>query len=127
MPLPPRNQPMRHQYIAEWKHDDIANIDCRCAKFHQQLCFCADQWAHAAAARPDPDTRTLPAVILKRRTTGLLTPIGDAAAFASAVARLLDAPDERARLAAAAAARVAAHHDEDAAARALAVALRSLR
>ncbi|MDI1284121.1 MAG: glycosyltransferase family 4 protein [Reyranella sp.] len=70
-------------------------------------------------------TGGVPAVVADG-VTGLLTPIGDATAFASAVARLLDAPDERARLAAAAAARVAAHHDEDAAARALAVALRSL-
>ena len=71
-------------------------------------------------------TGGVPAVVADG-TTGVLTPIGDAAAFASAVARLLDAPDERARLAAGAAARVAAHHDERAAARALAVALRSLR
>ncbi|MDP1753533.1 MAG: glycosyltransferase family 4 protein [Reyranella sp.] len=71
-------------------------------------------------------TGGVPAVVADG-TTGLLTPIGDAAAFASAVARLLDAPDERARLAAAAAARVAAHHDESAAARALATALRGLR
>ena len=71
-------------------------------------------------------TGGVPAVVADG-VTGLLTPIGDAAAFASAVARLLDAPEERARLAAAAVARVAAHHDEDAAARALAVALRSLR
>lgn len=71
-------------------------------------------------------TGGVPAVVADG-VTGLLTPIGDAVAFASAVARLLDAPDERARLAAAAAARVSVHHDEDAAARALAVALRSLR
>jgi glycosyltransferase involved in cell wall biosynthesis len=71
-------------------------------------------------------TGGVPAVVADG-VTGLLTPIGDATAFASAVARLLDAPEERARLAAAAAARVAAHHDEDAAARALAIALRSLR
>jgi glycosyltransferase involved in cell wall biosynthesis len=59
--------------------------------------------------------------------TGLLTPIGDAAAFATAVARLLDDPAERARLAAAARYRVAAHHDLQAAGHALAAALRSLR
>ena len=52
--------------------------------------------------------------------TGLLTPVGDAPAFAAAVARLLEAPAERARLAAAASDRIAAHHDERAAARALA-------
>jgi len=34
--------------------------------------------------------------------TGILTPVGDAAAFAAAVAHLLDDPDERARLARAA-------------------------
>jgi glycosyltransferase involved in cell wall biosynthesis len=59
--------------------------------------------------------------------TGLLTQAGDAPAFASAVARLLAAPAERARLAAAAKDRIAAHHDERAAARALAAALRTLR
>ncbi|MDP1966236.1 MAG: glycosyltransferase family 4 protein [Reyranella sp.] len=71
-------------------------------------------------------TGGVPAVVAED-ITGLLTPIGDAAAFAAAVARLLDAPAERARLAAAAAARVANHHDERAAARALATALRSLK
>jgi glycosyltransferase involved in cell wall biosynthesis len=59
--------------------------------------------------------------------TGLLTPIGDAAAFAAAVARLLDSPAERLRLGAAASARVATHHDERAAAHALAAALKTLR
>jgi glycosyltransferase involved in cell wall biosynthesis len=71
-------------------------------------------------------TGGVPAVVTEG-VTGLLTPIGDAAAFAAAVARLLDAPDERARLAAAAAARVANHHDERAAAHALAAALGTLR
>ena len=71
-------------------------------------------------------TGGVPAVVADG-ISGLLTPIGDAAAFASAVARLLDAPKERARLAAAASARVAAHHDEAAASRALTAALRSLR
>jgi glycosyltransferase involved in cell wall biosynthesis len=59
--------------------------------------------------------------------SGLLTPVGDAPAFAAAVARLLDDPAERARLAAAARDRIAAHHDERAAGHALAAALRTLR
>jgi glycosyltransferase involved in cell wall biosynthesis len=71
-------------------------------------------------------TGGVPAVVAEG-VTGLLTPIGDATAFAAAVARLLDAPAERARLATAAATRVANHHDEHAAARALATALRTLR
>ena len=71
-------------------------------------------------------TGGVPAVVADG-VTGLLTPIGDPVAFASAVARLLDAPESRARLGAAAAARVAARHDETAAARALAAALRRLR
>ena len=81
-----------------------------------------------AAGLPVVAGRTggVPAVVADG-VTGLLTPIGDAAAFAAAVARLLDSPAERARLSAAAAARVAAHHDEAAASRALAAALRSLR
>lgn len=81
-----------------------------------------------AAGLPVVAGRTggVPAVVAED-VTGLLTPIGDAAAFAAAVARLLDAPAERARLAAAAAARVVNHHDERAAARALATALKTLR
>ena len=81
-----------------------------------------------AAGLPVVAGRTggVPAVVADG-VTGLLTPISDAAAFADAVARLLDAPSERARLAAAACARVASHHDERVAARALAVALRTLR
>jgi glycosyltransferase involved in cell wall biosynthesis len=58
---------------------------------------------------------------------GLLTPIGDAQAFAAAVVRLLDHSDERARLAANTAARIAARHDDRAAAHALAAALGTLR
>ena len=81
-----------------------------------------------AAGLPVVAGRTggVPAVVADG-VTGLLTPIGDAAAFAAAVAWLLESPAERARLSAAAAARVAAHHDEAAASRALAAALRSLR
>jgi glycosyltransferase involved in cell wall biosynthesis len=71
-------------------------------------------------------TGGVPAVVAEN-VTGLLTPVGDAVAFAAAVARLLDAPAERARLAAVAGPRMAAHHDERAAARALASALRTLR
>ncbi len=59
--------------------------------------------------------------------TGLLVPIGDAAAFADAVARLLDEPELRARIGAAARQRIASQHDEPAAARALAAALATLR
>jgi glycosyltransferase involved in cell wall biosynthesis len=81
-----------------------------------------------AAGLPVVAGRTggVPAVVAEG-VTGLLTPIGDAAAFAAAVARLLDAPAERTRLGTAAAARVAHHHDERAAARALATALRLLQ
>jgi glycosyltransferase involved in cell wall biosynthesis len=81
-----------------------------------------------AACLPVVAGRTggVPAVVAEG-VTGLLTPIGDAAAFAAAVARLLDSPAERARLGVAAAARVAAHHDERAAAHVLASALESLR
>ncbi len=81
-----------------------------------------------AAGLPVVAGRTggVPAVVADG-VTGLLTPIGDAAAFAAAVAWLLDRPAERARLAAAASARVAAHHDERAAAHALAAALKTLR
>ena len=68
----------------------------------------------------------MPAVVADG-VTGVLTPVGDADAFASAGARLLEAPADRARLGAAAALRIASHHDERAAARALAAALRTLR
>jgi glycosyltransferase involved in cell wall biosynthesis len=73
-----------------------------------------------AAALPVVAGRTggVPAVVADNET-GLLTPVGDARAFADAVGRLLDDPARRAELAAAAAARVAARHDECAAARAL--------
>jgi len=67
------------------------------------------------------------AAIVADGLTGLLTPMGDAAAFAAAAARLLDAPAERARFAAAARTRIAAHHDERAAAHALAAALKTLQ
>jgi glycosyltransferase involved in cell wall biosynthesis len=81
-----------------------------------------------AAGLPVVAGRTggVPAVVADG-VTGLLAPVGDANAFASAVARLLEAPAERARLAAAARSRIAAHHDERAAAHALADALRTLR
>ena len=70
-------------------------------------------------------TGGVPAVVADG-ITGLLTLVGDAPAFAAAVAWLLDRPAERARLAAAAAKRIAGHHDERVAARALASALRML-
>ena len=81
-----------------------------------------------AAGLPVVAGRTggVPAVVADG-VTGLLTPVGDAVAFAAAVRRLLDDPAERARLGTAAALRVASHHDERAAARALAAALRTLR
>ena len=71
-------------------------------------------------------TGGVPAVVADG-VSGLLTPVGDAAAFAKAVAHLLDTPGERARLAAGASARVAAHHDERSAVHALAAVLRTLR
>jgi glycosyltransferase involved in cell wall biosynthesis len=81
-----------------------------------------------AAGLPVVAGRTggVPAVVADG-VTGFLTPVGDARAFASAVARLLEAPAERVRLAAAARERIAAYHDERAAAHALAAALRTLR
>jgi glycosyltransferase involved in cell wall biosynthesis len=81
-----------------------------------------------AAGLPVVAGRTggVPAVVADG-VTGVLTPIGDAAAFATATGRLLDDPKERARLAKAACARINARHDERAAARALAAALRMLR
>jgi len=80
-----------------------------------------------AAGLPVVAGRTggVPAVVA-HEVTGLLTPIGDAPAFAEAVARLLDAPGQRARFAAAARHRIVALHDEHAAVRALAAALRRL-
>ncbi|MFO1160054.1 MAG: glycosyltransferase family 4 protein [Reyranellaceae bacterium] len=80
-----------------------------------------------AAGLPVVAGRTggVPAVVA-HGSTGLLTPIGDASAFAAAVARLLDAPDERARFSAAARHRIATLHDERAATKALAAALRLL-
>jgi glycosyltransferase involved in cell wall biosynthesis len=80
-----------------------------------------------AAGLPVVAGRTggVPAVVADG-LTGLLTPVGDAAAFAAAVAQLLDQPVERSRLAANARARIASHHDERAAAASLAAALRIL-
>jgi len=71
-------------------------------------------------------TGGVPAVVADGQS-GLLTPVGDAAAFASAIGQLLDDPAERARLSAGASAYAAAHHDERAAARVLAAALRLVR
>src|SRR5476649_2715202 len=80
-----------------------------------------------AAGLPVVAGRTggVPAVVADG-VCGLLTPIGDAPAFAAAVGRLLDRPADRARLAVAAANRMANHHDERAAAHALAAALGTL-
>ncbi len=71
-------------------------------------------------------TGGVPAVVADG-LTGVLTAIGDGAAFAKATARLLGDPEERARLARAARERVNARHDGRAAAHALATALRTLR
>jgi len=81
-----------------------------------------------AAGLPVVAGRTggVPAVVADG-VSGLLTPVGDAAAFAGAVRRLLDHPAERAGQGDAAARRVATRHDERAAARALAAALGTLR
>jgi glycosyltransferase involved in cell wall biosynthesis len=81
-----------------------------------------------AAGLPVVAGRTggVPAVVADG-VTGVLTPIGDAAAFADATARLLDNPEVRVQLGKAARARVRARHDERAAAHALAAALARLR
>ncbi len=81
-----------------------------------------------AAGLPVVAGRTggVPAVVADG-VTGVLTPIGDAAAFAAATARLLDDPKARAQLGKAARARVNTRHDERAAAHALAAALTRLR
>jgi glycosyltransferase involved in cell wall biosynthesis len=70
-------------------------------------------------------TGGVPAVVADGET-GLLTPIGDAPAFAEAVGHLLDDPAHRAALAVAAPHRVAARHDEGAAARTLKAALAAM-
>ena len=57
--------------------------------------------------------------IVRAGETGLLVPVGDAAAFAQAVARLIDNADERRRLGQQAACVVGERHSLDAAARAL--------
>jgi len=81
-----------------------------------------------AAGLPVVAGRTggVPAVVADG-ITGVLTPIGDAEAFADATARLLDDAAERARLGEAARARIIARHDERAAAHVLAAALATLR
>ncbi len=81
-----------------------------------------------AAGLPVVAGRTggVPAVVADG-ITGVLTPIGDAAAFAAATRRLLDDPKARLQLGKAARARVNARHDEHAAAHALAAALARLR
>jgi glycosyltransferase involved in cell wall biosynthesis len=78
-----------------------------------------------AAGLPVVAGRTggVPAVVADG-IAGLLTPVGDAAAFAQAVGRLLDHPDERTGLAAGARAQIANRHDDRAAARVLQMALR---
>jgi glycosyltransferase involved in cell wall biosynthesis len=72
------------------------------------------------------NTGGVPAVVADG-VSGVLTPVGDAAAFAGAVARLLDDPAERVRLSAGAIARIASHHDERSAGRQVAMALARLR
>ncbi|MBS0519126.1 MAG: glycosyltransferase family 4 protein [Proteobacteria bacterium] len=81
-----------------------------------------------AAGLPVVAGRTggVPAVVADG-VSGLLTPVGDAEAFADAVRRLLDDPAERRRLAQGAARRMAQHHDEAVAAHRLRAALRGLR
>jgi glycosyltransferase involved in cell wall biosynthesis len=81
-----------------------------------------------AAGLPVVAGRTggVPAVVADG-VTGVLTPIGDAAAFAAATARLLDDAKVRVQFGKAARARINARHDERAAAHALAAALARLR
>lgn len=71
-------------------------------------------------------TGGVPAVVADG-IAGMLAPVGDAAAFADAVARLLDDPLLRRRLAIGAFERIAQQHDEPVAARRLAAALRTLK
>jgi glycosyltransferase involved in cell wall biosynthesis len=65
--------------------------------------------------------------IVRDGTTGMLVPMGDAAAFAGAVGALLDNAGERRRMGEAARRVVATEHGIDGAARALDLALRSLK
>jgi glycosyltransferase involved in cell wall biosynthesis len=67
------------------------------------------------------------AAVVANGVSGILTPVGDACAFAEEVGRLLDAPEKRSRLGAAARIRVRTRHDEQTAARILAAALDKLR
>ncbi len=81
-----------------------------------------------AAGLPVVAGRTggVPAVVADG-ISGVLTPVGDASAFAAGVRRLLDDRTERARLAVGAARRMVQRHDEGVAAHLLAAALRTLR
>ena len=71
-------------------------------------------------------TRGVPAVVADGET-GILTLLGDAAAFADGVRRLLDGPRQRATMGAAATARIAHHHDLAAAARIIGNALDTMQ
>jgi glycosyltransferase involved in cell wall biosynthesis len=71
-------------------------------------------------------TRGVPDVVAEGET-GLLSPEGDAAAFADNLAALLDDPARRRRMGEAAARRIRAEHDLDGAARRLDALIRSLR
>jgi len=71
-------------------------------------------------------TRGVPAVIADGET-GILVPLGDAAAFAAGLRRLLDDPRQRTAMGAAAAARIARNHDLAAAAHLIGDALDTMR
>ncbi len=71
-------------------------------------------------------TRGVPAVVADGET-GLLAPLGDAAAFAACLCVLLDDPPRRAAMGRAAVARIARDHDLDAAARTVGGALAAMQ